>query len=257
MDKEQLIKAFSQVSALDAHEFEIALLVGTLIDPDVDLQLVRDHFEQFIASIGAPKVGSVYQLLASYKQYGFGEMPLSTFDLTHSSLDWVLTQRQGIPIALSILLIEGARRLGLTACGLNFPGHFLARIDGVLVDPMNMRVIEAGDLDVANSPAMLIEATTTMVGLRMLNNIKVMYMQAQNWQQVLEIIDYQFAIDDKSAEVMASLHFERGECWQKLGVLNVARDEFMICAAICPYPELTNLAEEKAQGLVVREEVLH
>ena len=96
-----------------------------------------------------------------------------------------------------------------------------------------------------------------MVGLRMLNNIKVMHMQAQNWQQVLEIIDYQFAIDDKSAEVMASLHFERGECWQKLGVLNAARDEFMICAAICPYPELTNLAEEKAQGLVVREEVLH
>jgi regulator of sirC expression with transglutaminase-like and TPR domain len=172
-------------------------------------------------------------------------------------LDWVLRQKQGIPIALSILLVEGARRLGLTACGINFPGHFLARIEGVLVDPMNMRVIEAGDLDVANAPMMLIEATTIMVGLRMLNNIKAMYMQAGNWQQVLEIIDYQFAIDNNSPEVMASLHFERGECWQKLGVLSVARDEFTICAAICPYPELTTLAEEKARELVVKDELLH
>ena len=104
---------------------------------------------------------------------------------------------------------------------------------------------------------MHIEATTIMVGLRMLNNIKAMYMQAENWQQVLEIIDYQFAIDNNSPEVMASLHFERGECWQKLGVLGAARDEFTTCAAICPYPELTTLAEEKARGLVVKDEILH
>lgn len=257
MDKEQLKKAFSEVSALHAQEFEMALLVGTLIDQDMDLQKVRESFDQFIAGISEPKIDGVDQLLALYKQCGFGETPLSAVDLTHSSLDWVIRQKQGIPIALSILLVEGARRLGFTACGINFPGHFLARIDGLLVDPMNMRIIEAGDLDVANAPAMLIEATTIMVGLRMLNNIKAMYMQAQDWQQVLEIIDYQFAIDNNTPEVMASLHFERGECWQKLGVLNAAREEFMICAAICPYPELTNLAEEKAQGLQVKDEILH
>ena len=204
-----------------------------------------------------PKIDGVDQLLEKYRQFGFGETPHSAVDLTHSSLDWVLRQKQGIPIARSILLVEGARRLGLTACGINFPGHFLARIEGVLVDPMNMCVIEAGDLDVANAPMMLIEATTIMVGLRMLNNIKAMYMQAENWQQVLEIIDYQFAIDNNSPEVMASLHFERGECWQKLGVLSAAREEFTICAAICPYPELTTLAEEKARGLEVKNETLH
>lgn len=257
MNKDQLIKAFSDVSALEAREFEMALLVGALIDPDVDLQAVREDFTQFIANISEPTIDGVDQLLAKYKQFGFGETPLSTVDLSHSSLDWVLRQKQGIPIALSILLVEGARRLGLTACGINFPGHFLARIEGVLVDPMRMRVIEAGDLDVANAPMMLIEATTIMVGLRMLNNIKAMYMQAESWQQVLEIIDYQFAIDNNSPEVMASLHFERGECWQKLGVLSAARDEFTICAAICPYPELTTLAEEKAQGLVVKNEIFH
>ena len=257
MSKNQLIKAFADVSALDAQEFEMALLVGTLIDPDMDLQAVRENFERFIVSISEPKIDGVGQLLKRYKQFGFGETPHSAVDLTHSSLDWVLRQKQGIPIALSILLVEGARRLGLTACGINFPGHFLARIEGVLVDPMNMCVIEAGDLDVANAPMMLIEATTIMVGLRMLNNIKAMYMQAENWQQFLEIIDYQFAIDNNSPEVMASLHFERGECWQKLGVLSAARDEFTICAGICPYPELTTLAEEKARGLVVKDEIFH
>ena len=56
MSKNQLIKAFADVSALDAQEFEMALLVGTLIDPDMDLQAVRENFEQFIASIGEPKI---------------------------------------------------------------------------------------------------------------------------------------------------------------------------------------------------------
>ena len=243
MDKVQLLKAFSNVSQLDAQEFEMALLVGTLIDSAVDLSLVRENFAQFIASISEPKINDVGQLLGLFKKHGFGETQLSSADLT--------------PITLSILLIEGARRLGFTSCGINFPGHFLARVDGVLVDSLNMRVIDAEDLGVADVPAMLIEATTAMVGLRMLNNIKAMYMQAQNWQQVLEIIDYQFAIDDNNPEVMASLHFERGECWQKLGALSAARDEFTTCAAICPYPELTTLAEEKARELVVKDELLH
>ena len=257
MNKEQLIKAFADVSVLDAREFEMALLVGTLIDPDMDLQAVRENFEQFIASISESKFDSVDQLLALYKQYVFGETPPSAVDLTHSSLDWVLRQKQGIPITLSILLVEGARQLGFTATGINFPSHFLARVDGVLVDPMNMRVIDAGDLGAVDAPALLVEATTTMVGLRMLNNIKAMYMQAQNWQQVLEVIDYQFAIDANNPEVIASLHFERGECWQKLGVLSAARDEFNACAAICPYPELKRLAEGQAKALVVKGEILH
>lgn len=257
MDKEQLQQAFTDVSALKFQEFEIALLVGTLIDSTLDLQTVRENFERFLASISESKIADVSQLLASFKQHGFGQTPMSSVDLSHSSLDWVLTQKQGIPITLSILLVEVARRLGFGGCGINFPGHFLARIDGVLVDPMSMRVIEVSALDVATAPAMLIEATTTMVGLRMLNNIKAMYLQAQNWQQVLEIIDYQFAIDPNNPEVIPSLHFERGECWQQLGVLSAARDEYTICAAICPYPELTSMAKEKANALVMTDEILH
>jgi regulator of sirC expression with transglutaminase-like and TPR domain len=259
MDKEQLLQAFAEVSGLDAGEFEIALLVGLLIDGAMDLQVVRTNFEQLVASINEHKIDDVSQLLDLFRQHGFGDAPLVSVDLTHSSLDWVLRQKQGIPIAVSILLVEGARRLGFTATGINFPGHFLTRIDGVLVDPMTMRVIEAGDLDLdlADAPAMLIKASTTMVGLRMLNNIKALYMQAKNWLQVLEIIDYQFAINDGSAEVMASLHYERGECWQQLGVLSAARYEFNACAAICPHPQLTTIAEQRATALKVQDETVH
>ena len=70
MDKEQLQQAFIDVSALKFQEFEIALLVGTLIDSTLDLQTVRENFERFLASISESKIADVSQLLASFKQHG-------------------------------------------------------------------------------------------------------------------------------------------------------------------------------------------
>jgi regulator of sirC expression with transglutaminase-like and TPR domain len=257
MNTKELLKSFSEISAQDSAEFEIALLVCALIDEDADLKSVRRSFDEFTGTIVDEEINSIYKLLDFFKSQGFGQVINSSVDLSHSSVDWVLRQRHGIPIVLSILLIHTARQCGLDACGINFPGHFLARIDNCLVDPMTMNVVEAGQLNVADAPGMMIQATTRMIGLRMLNNIKAMYIQVKDWQKVLQIVEYQFAIDDGNAEVMASLHFERGECWQKLGSLEAAHYEFTTCAAICPYPELTKLAEQCALALEVSNEVLH
>jgi regulator of sirC expression with transglutaminase-like and TPR domain len=39
----------------------------------------------------------------------------------------VLDRRTGIPITLSVVYMEVARRAGLQVDGINFPGHFLVR----------------------------------------------------------------------------------------------------------------------------------
>ena len=56
--------------------------------------------------------------------------------------DWTLkemSERVGIPISLSVLYMEVARRLGLAAGGVGFPGHFMVRVDGgaplLILDP--------------------------------------------------------------------------------------------------------------------------
>src|SRR5207248_47145 len=61
------------------------------------------------------------------------------YDPRNSYLNDVLERRTGIPISLSVVLIEVGRRLGLRLEGVGFPGHFLVRLAGrrssVLLDP--------------------------------------------------------------------------------------------------------------------------
>lgn len=49
-------------------------------------------------------------------------------DPQNSFLHLVLERRQGLPIALSMITMEVARRSGLEAFGIGFPGHFLVGI---------------------------------------------------------------------------------------------------------------------------------
>lgn len=41
----------------------------------------------------------------------------------------VCERRKGIPVALGVMYLDAARRCGLQVCGVDFPGHFLLRIE--------------------------------------------------------------------------------------------------------------------------------
>ena len=54
-------------------------------------------------------------------------------------LDLVLTRRRGLPILLSVVYVEVARRAGIQIAGVGLPGHFVVGHFGtdppVLLDP--------------------------------------------------------------------------------------------------------------------------
>jgi len=50
------------------------------------------------------------------------------YDPRNSFLCEVIDRKTGIPISLSVLYLEVARRVGVLAQGVNFPGHFLVRV---------------------------------------------------------------------------------------------------------------------------------
>jgi regulator of sirC expression with transglutaminase-like and TPR domain len=52
-------------------------------------------------------------------------------DPHNSFLDSVIERRRGIPITLSVVVIEVARRCGVTVLGVGMPGHFLVQEAGV------------------------------------------------------------------------------------------------------------------------------
>lgn len=61
-------------------------------------------------------------------------------ELEHVSIDRVLDQHIGVPVALSLIYLLVARLGGLSAAGVALPDHFLVRLHGprpVLVDPFH------------------------------------------------------------------------------------------------------------------------
>ena len=79
-----------------------------------------------------------------FDEHGFRGDSEAYDDPRNSFLHVVLERRQGLPIALSMITVEVARRAGLEAFGIGFPGHFLVGIahdgasgerDLVVLDP--------------------------------------------------------------------------------------------------------------------------
>lgn len=77
----------------------------------------------------ATEVGTCRSLdevaLALFGPLGFAGDQQHYYDVRNSLLPDVLQRRRGIPITLSVVVLEVARRLGIPAVGVGMPGHFL------------------------------------------------------------------------------------------------------------------------------------
>jgi regulator of sirC expression with transglutaminase-like and TPR domain len=134
-------------------------------------------------------------------------------DPRNSYLNDVLDRRLGIPITLSLVLIEVGRRLGLEMEGIGLPGHFItgARVDGeqVLLDPFNRGTIltaEGCSEVVARALGQPVElgaehfapVTNRQFLARMLNNLKVSYWRREQWDKVVPVIDRLLVLDPEA-----------------------------------------------------------
>lgn len=262
MSAPSLTDQFQHAAASGASEFELALLVAQVVDPEVDPAAVRSFVDRLAQGLAGTADLTAESLLEVFIAEGFGQSSQTAVGLQHSNLAWVVAHRQGIPISLAVLLIETARRCGLSGHGVNFPGHFLVSINDRLVDPLRMQVIDPAQLsnakiDEAQVQRLLNPASPQMVGLRMLNNIKALHLNTRDWARALDQVDYQLALCAGEAELCASLHFERGEYWQQLGAIEAARDAYNLCAELSQTPKLIAQARQQAQSLSGRGEVLH
>ena len=110
-----------------------ALLIARLDNENFDLDSYLEKADLLAGKIEKSFTKSSTQeekLLILVKQL-FGEMGFhgSTLDYHHRSnsyMNEVIDDREGLPITLSILLIELANRLDLPVSGLGLPGHFMA-----------------------------------------------------------------------------------------------------------------------------------
>jgi regulator of sirC expression with transglutaminase-like and TPR domain len=220
---------------------EAALVVAAEEYPDLDVRayLARlDQLAEMLRQRLAPEA-TVQEKLAAlnrfmFEEQGFRPNPSDYYDPRNSFLNDVLDRRLGIPLTLSIVYIEIGRRLRLPLCGVSFPGHFLVKctVSGgfVILDPysggISLSLAELGErlklLKGTVAPpdeqvaAMLGNAGARDVLLRMLRNLRAIYVHRGDLKRALSCCDRTLLVAPDAAEEVrerATLYLEL-ECFQ-------------------------------------------
>lgn len=172
----------------------LCLLVGAEADPSLDqagqdaAQIELDRLAGLLPyGLTDPHdwASAVATLLGG--RCDFRGSPADYQRLESSLLHEVLRRRRGLPILLSVIWIEVARRAGAPVYGVALPGHFVVGFgdpheqEQVLADPFaggrlltgpDAELLVAGATGAPLDPSMLTPADPLEIVLRILNNIR-------------------------------------------------------------------------------------
>ncbi len=130
-----------------------ALLISRLDNPELDLKAyvseVERHARRALAKLSkdateADRFTALNQYL--FEEQGFHGSRTDYNNRSNSYLNEVLDDREGLPITLSVVYIEIARRMGLNVVGVGMPRHFLVRFEPRTGEPQLVDVFERGKL---------------------------------------------------------------------------------------------------------------
>ncbi|NBC13346.1 MAG: tetratricopeptide repeat protein [Gammaproteobacteria bacterium] len=166
-----------------------------------------------------------------FDELGFAGERDDFYDPRNSFLDQVLARRRGIPISLSVLYCEVARRLGLPAYGVSFPAHFLVRVgrgnSALMLDvyaggialpesELDRRLAEVygeGAASIRAYPSLLRPAARREILVRMLRNLAGIYTQRQDDGNQLEALTAMLSLLPDLPDALQ----QRGMLLHKLG----------------------------------------
>lgn len=168
------------------------------------------------------RIEALVQIIA--RRYGYGGTDAVFDDLDAANLMRVIDSRLGLPVAIGILFIVTARKLGWAISGLDFPGRFLVRLEAggarKILDPFaGGAVVEVPDMrgmfkavagnHVELTPGHYREIGNRGILLRLQGNIKSRLLRAQRWDDALEVI-----------ETMVLFAPGEVELWREAGLLH-------------------------------------
>jgi regulator of sirC expression with transglutaminase-like and TPR domain len=107
---------------------EAALLIAATADVTVDVTVQLARLDELASQIRPADTGEVCRFV--FETLGVRGDQNTYDDPRNSYLDQVLERRLGIPISISVLVMEIGRRCGVALEGVGMPGHFLLRDPG-------------------------------------------------------------------------------------------------------------------------------
>ena len=223
----ELIETLSVFTGPDVEDEKIDLIRASLTIarteyPNLDIEVYAARIEQLARRVASLAFDlDAQRTLAALNQVLFEELKLrgnreDYYDPRNSFLNDVLDRGLGIPITLSVVYMEVARRVGFHLSGVGMPGHFLLKHysehgQETLIDCFNRggvlsrqdcqsRLDEIYSGEMTLRPEFLHPISRRQILTRMLNNLKTVYLSTRNFRKALLIADLILVIHPRSAE---------------------------------------------------------
>ena len=238
-----------------------ALAVAQIEHPSVDVDGEIARLDALATRSGATAARTPHAALDRlvaflFTEEGFRGNADDYYDPRNSCLNDVLARRLGIPITLSVLMMEIGRRVGLQVNGVGLPGHFIVGATfgarRVFLDPFNGGAVltpESAE-DVASRavgrPVKLEEAhwapcSRRQIVVRMLRNLKGIYAKREDWDRALAVVDRLLVLDGTSGVHRR----DRGTVLVRMGRLHEgAREWERYLTAFPTAPDVKGFREE-------------
>lgn len=254
MDAESLRRRFTAVVGVaddDIDLGEAAILIGAEEDPPVDVDAECARLDALADGV-APRLRGFrnprdrLELVLAYlvHELGFRGNESDYYDPRNSWLHAVLRRRVGLPITLTVLLVEVGRRVGLRIAGVGLPAHFLAVVQDLTDTYVDMfhggRVLgevecrqllrQKTDGSVSFEPGMLDPVTPRQVLLRMLQNLKGVHTRKDDLERVVADCDRILILAPGQAEV----HRDRGLVHLQRRAFRAAEEDFNHYLSLAP-----------------------
>lgn len=217
---------------------ETALLLAALDQPQQPLERYRHHLSLLArdtADLGGAsaaegdldaRAGALRRVLV--ERYAYAGDEESYDDLQNANLMRVIDRRRGLPVALAILWLHAARAQGWQAEGLNFPGHFLIRLQlgarRAILDPFRggeplgpealrqlLKAVQGAGAEL--EPGHYAACGNREILLRLQNNIKVRRLREGALERALEAVESMLLLDPGE-----------GALWREAGLLHLRLD---------------------------------
>ncbi len=253
----------------DINLAEAALMIARLEYQDLNIDDYLSKIESLADEIDnrLPETANAAEILkllnhVLFVEKGFEGNSDSYYDPRNSFLNDVLERKLGIPISLSILYIVLGHALGLPLAGVSFPGHFLVKLeisDGAIVlDPyfggislneedIEERLIEyyGPKLEKSQVHGVLASCSNKEIILRVLRNLRNLYMQDEKWQKALPLADIMVSLEEDQADALKA----RGAIYDALECHTPALADYSEYLKIAPEAKGNNYIRARLMDL--------
>lgn len=225
--------------------------------PGLDLDGVARTIDEY--AVGVEDVEGLRHRL--FTELGFSGEERAYYHPDNSFLHRVIERRRGIPITLSVLTIEVARRAGIPLEPIGMPGHFLVRdpLSGAYIDPYHdgalldvdgcelvFRAVTGAAEDISFGEFLLPEMSTSQVLERMLGNLSLLYRVNADAPALEWALRLRLALPEVTGEDVIAL----ADAVAAQGRPGAAAAELLTWADLSP--DLAPTLQLSARGLIAR-----